>query len=215
VLVARREQLLKVTAKEVERRGRRAVTVQADLTDPAACPAVVEAATRAFGRLDILVNNAGIAISGDPGTDPIDTLRRVIDVNVLGTFAMTRAALNVMGPGGSVVTISSALGMRPSGIPSYLYTASKGGLIALTRELAANHARRGIRVNALAPGFFETEMTSDEGSAYLRRLWEKTSLMRRTGEPDEVAAALVFLASDASSYITGVTLPVDGGWVLP
>jgi NAD(P)-dependent dehydrogenase (short-subunit alcohol dehydrogenase family) len=214
VLAARRTEVLEVTAKEVERRGRRAVTVQADLTDTAGCPAVVEAATRAFGRLDILVNNAGIAVSGNPATDPIDTLRRVVDVNLLGSFAMARAALEVIGGGGSVVNISSALGMRPSGIPSYLYTASKGGLIALTRELAANHAKRGIRVNALAPGFVETEMTGDGGAAYLRRLWENTSLMRRAGEPDEVAAALVFLVSDAASYITGTTLPVDGGWVL-
>jgi NAD(P)-dependent dehydrogenase (short-subunit alcohol dehydrogenase family) len=214
VLAARRAELLAVTAKEVERRGRRAVTVQADLTDTDGCPAVIEAATSAFGRLDILVNNAGISTSGNPATDPVETLRRVVDVNLLGSFAMARAALTVMRAGGSVVNISSALGMRPSGIPSYLYTASKGGLIALTRELAANHARRGIRVNALAPGYFETEMTGDDGAAYLKRLWEETSLMRRAGEPDEVAAALVFLVSDAASYITGVTLPVDGGWVL-
>jgi NAD(P)-dependent dehydrogenase (short-subunit alcohol dehydrogenase family) len=214
VLAARRAELLEVTAKEVERRGRRAVTVQVDLMDTDGCPAVVEAATRAFGRLDILVNNAGIAVSGDPATDPVDTLRRVVDVNLLGSFAMARAALEVIGDGGSVVNISSALGMRPAGIPNYLYSASKGGLIALTRELAANHARRGIRVNALAPGYFETEMTGTDGAAYVKRLWEKTSLMRRAGEPDEVAAALVFLVSDAASYITGVTLPVDGGWVL-
>lgn len=215
VLVARRADLLDTTAKAVVDRGRRALTVPADIVDETACTNVVDAALAEFGRVDILVNNAGLATSGDPLKDPIDKLRRVLDVNVLGSFAMARAAMPVLEAGGSIVNVSSALGMRPAGIPAYLYSASKGGLVALTRELAANLASRGIRVNALAPGFVETELTATEGGAYLRTLWERTSLMRRGGELDELAAALVFLVSDAASFITGMTLPVDGGWALP
>jgi NAD(P)-dependent dehydrogenase (short-subunit alcohol dehydrogenase family) len=215
VLVARRADLLDTTAKAVADRGRRALTVPADIVDEAACTHVVDTAVAEFGHVDILVNNAGLATSGNPVTDPIEKLRRVLDVNLLGSFAMARAAMRVLGAGGSIVNVSSALGIRPAGIPSYLYSASKGGLVALTRELAANLARRGIRVNALAPGFVETEMTVGEAGDHLRALWERTSLMRRGGEADELAAALLFLVSDAASFITGMTLPVDGGWALP
>jgi NAD(P)-dependent dehydrogenase (short-subunit alcohol dehydrogenase family) len=215
VLVARRADMLDMTAKAVADRGRRALSVPADIVDEAACTNVVATALAEFGHVDILVNNAGLATSGHPLKDPIEKLRRVLDVNVLGSFAMARAAMPVLGAGGSIVNVSSALGMRPAGIPSYLYSASKGGLVALTRELAANLASRGIRVNALAPGFVETEMTAGDGGAYLRTLWQRTSLMRRGGELDELAAALVFLVSDAAGFITGMTLPVDGGWALP
>lgn len=215
VLVARRADLLDTTAKAVVDRGRRALTVQADILDEAACTHVVDTAMTEFGHVDILVNNAGLATSGNPLTDPIEKLRRVLDVNLLGSFAMARAAMPVLRAGGSIVNVSSAVGMRPTGVPIYLYSASKAGLVALTRELAANLASRGIRANALAPGFFETEMTDTDGGAYLRTLWQGTSLMRRVGEVDELAAALVFLVSDAASFITGMTLPVDGGWALP
>lgn len=215
VLVARRRELLDATAELVEQHGCRAIAVEGDVTDESRCNAVVETAMEQFGRLDILVNNAGISSHGNPNTDSVDVLRRVMDVNAIGSFAMARAASNSLTEGGCIVNISSALGLRPAGIPAYLYSASKGALVALTRELAANLARRGIRVNAIAPGFVETEMTQDAASDYLRKLWVRDALMRRVGEPDEIAAALLFLASDAASFITGLTLPVDGGWVLP
>ena len=215
VLMARRRELLERTAAEVEDRGRRAVLVEGDITDEQQCQAAVDAALGEFGRLDVLVNNAGMSKSGNQLKDPIEKLRGVIDVNLLGSFAMTRAAVAVMADGGAVVNISSAFGLRPSGFPSYLYTASKAGLIALTREFAANLASRKIRVNAVAPGFIATEMTADEGGEFLHRMWQESSLMRRGGELDEVAASVVFLASDASSFITGHTVPVDGGWALP
>jgi NAD(P)-dependent dehydrogenase (short-subunit alcohol dehydrogenase family) len=142
-------------------------------------------------------------------------VRKVVDVNLLGSFAMTRAAAAAMPDGSAIVNVSSAFGLRPSGIPSYLYSASKAGLIMLTREFAANLARRGIRVNAVAPGFFATEMTGDDTGTFLQHMWEKQSLMRRGGGLDEVATAVVFLASEAASFVTGHTIPVDGGWALP
>ncbi|MDQ6522932.1 glucose 1-dehydrogenase [Nocardioides sp. LHD-245] len=216
VLMARRRDRLEETAAAVARSGRRAVVVEGDITDEADCRAAADAAVAELGRLDVLVNNAGLSRSTTehPFKAPMDDLRQVVDVNLLGSFAMTRAAAARMTGGGVIVNVASAFGLKASGIPSYMYSASKAALIALTRDLAANLARKDIRVNGIAPGFVDTEMTADETGEMVRAMWEGASLQRRGGGLDEIATAVLFLASDASSFVTGHTLPVDGGWTL-
>jgi NAD(P)-dependent dehydrogenase (short-subunit alcohol dehydrogenase family) len=140
-----------------------------------------------------------------------DEFRAVLDVNLSGCYWMAQAAAAAMHNGGSIVNISSVLGLTTRGLPQAAYSASKAGLIGLTRDLAQQWtARRGIRVNALAPGFFASEMTTQYPPGYIEDQVSRIPA-RRAGHPDELAAAVVFLASDAASYITGQTLPVDGG----
>ena len=136
----------------------------------------------------------------------------MIDVNLNGCYWMAQACGRVMEPGSSIVNISSVLGLTTAGLPQAAYSASKAALIGLTRDLAQQWtARKGIRVNALAPGFFESEMTAQYPDGYLEGLEQYRVLAQRQGDPEELAAALIFLASDAGGYVTGVTLPVDGG----
>ena len=125
---------------------------------------------------------------------------------------MAQACGRVMEPGSAIVNISSVLGLTTAGLPQAAYSASKAALIGLTRDLAQQWtARKGIRVNALAPGFFESEMTDQYPDGYLDGMQERRLLVQRKGDPEELAAALIFLASDAGGYVTGITLPVDGG----
>ena len=141
-----------------------------------------------------------------------DEFRKVIDINLNGCYWMAQACGRVMEPGSSIVNISSVLGLTTAGLPQAAYSASKAALIGLTRDLAQQWTgRKGIRVNALAPGFFESEMTDQYPDGYLEGMQERRLLVQRKGDPEELAAALIFLASDAGGYVTGITLPVDGG----
>lgn len=214
VLAARRADRLSALADEL----RDANPLACDLADPDAPRALVEQTLERYGRIDVVVNNAGIQYTA-PATDvPMDEFRRVVAVNLEAPFELAREAARSMieqGTGGSIVNIASIWGMAGIGvIRDAAYAASKGGLINLTRQLAAEWARAGVRVNAIAPAWFLSEMTadsmfSDEASvAWMRR----NTPMGRTGEEHELDGALLFLASDASSYVTGVTIPVDGGW---
>jgi NAD(P)-dependent dehydrogenase (short-subunit alcohol dehydrogenase family) len=125
---------------------------------------------------------------------------------------MAQAAGRVMQPGSSIINISSVLGLTTMGLPQAAYTASKAGLIGLTRDLAQQWTpRKGIRVNALAPGYFESEMTDQFEAEYFEQTVKPRTLLGRLGHHDEIGAALIFLASDASGYVTGITLPVEGG----
>jgi len=211
VLAARRVEPMAGTRDHVEAIGRRAVVVQADVGDPADCKRVVAEAMSQFGRLDVLVNNAGTGrVVPALKEEPAD-FRRVIDINLSGCHWMACAAADVMQPGSSIVNVSSILAFTSAGIPQAAYAASKAGLMGLTRDLATQWTPRlGIRVNALAPGFFRTEMTQDD-LAGTEALMSRV-LMGRLGDPDELAAALLFLASDASSFVTGQALTVDGGF---
>ena len=147
--------------------------------------------------------------AGHPG-DP-EQFRQVIDVNLNGCYWMAQACGRVMQPGSSIVNISSVLGLTTAGLPQAAYAASKAGLIGLTRDLAQQWTgRKGIRVNALAPGFFESEMTDTYPEGYLESQMPRV-LVGRKGDRTELAAALVFLVSDAGGYVTGTTLPVEGG----
>ena len=211
VLAARREDRLAETARLVEAAGRHAVTVRADVAEPEDCRAVAEAAMRELGRLDVLVNNAGVGTAVPALRERPEEFRRVIDVNLNGCYWMAQAAAHVMRPGSAIVNVSSVLGLTTAGLPQAAYSASKAGLIGLTRDLAQQWTgRKGIRVNALAPGFFESEMTDQYPDGYLDRQLQRV-LAGRAGDPRELAAALVFLVSDAGGYTTGQTLAVDGG----
>ena len=211
-LGARRAERLEETKRLVEAGGRRAVAVPTDVARPEDCQALVDAAMDAFGRVDVLVNNAGVGTAVPATRETPEQFRAVIDVNLNGCYWMAQACGRVMQPGSSIVNISSILGLTTAGLPQAAYAASKAGLIGLTRDLAQQWtSRKGIRVNALAPGFFASEMTEQYPEGYLEGLQDQRMLAQRSGDPEELAAALVFLASDAAGYVTGITLPVDGG----
>ena len=210
-LGARRAELLANTAQLVEKEGQRAVTQPTDVGDPDACTALVTAAMDAFGRVDVLVNNAGIGTAVPATRETPQQFRQVIEVNLEGSYWMAQSCARVMQPGSSIVNIGSVLGSTTAGLPQAAYAASKAAIIGLTRDLAQQWTgRKGIRVNALAPGFFPSEMTDQYPDGYLEQMMWRLP-MGRGGDPDELCAAMLFLASDASSYITGVLLPVDGG----
>jgi NAD(P)-dependent dehydrogenase (short-subunit alcohol dehydrogenase family) len=210
-LGARRVERLGDTCALVERMGRRAHSVATDVTRPEDCQALVDSTMDALGRVDVLVNNAGIGTAVPALHEEPASFREVLDVNLCGCYWMAQACARVMRPGSSIVNISSVLGLTTAGLPQAAYSSSKAGLIGLTRDLAQQWTgRRGIRVNALAPGFFVSEMTHQYAEGYLEDQVEKL-LIRRAGDPEELAAALLFLASDAGGYVTGQTITVDGG----
>ena len=210
-LAARRADRLANTQEAVEALGRRALVVPTDISDPEACQGLVDATMEAFGRVDILVNNAGVGTSYPATRETPEQFRQVIDINLNGCYWMAQACGRVMEPGSSIVNITSVLGLTTAGLPQAAYSASKAGLIGLTRDLAQQWTgRKGIRVNALAPGFFESEMTDEYPDGYLESQLHRI-LVGRMGDPRELAAALVFLASDAGGYVTGTVLPVEGG----
>ncbi len=214
VLGARRVDRLAETAELVRAAGRRALTVATDVADPEQCQALVDAAMAEFGRVDVLVNNAGIGTAVPATRETPEQFRSVIDVNLNGCYWMAQACGRVMQPGSSIVNISSVLGLTTGGLPQAAYSASKAGLIGLTRDLAQQWTgRKGIRVNALAPGFFESEMTDTYPDGYLDLAMQRVP-MGRKGDPQELAAALVFLASPAGGYVTGQTFAIDGGMTI-
>jgi NAD(P)-dependent dehydrogenase (short-subunit alcohol dehydrogenase family) len=213
-LGARRVDRLGETAALVEAAGRRAISVETDVASPEACTALVEAAMAEFGHVDVLINNAGVGTAVPATRETPEQFRQVIDVNLNGCYWMAQACGRVMQPGSSIINISSVLGLTTAGLPQAAYASSKAGLIGLTRDLAQQWTRRkGIRVNAIAPGFFESEMTDQYPEGYLESQGDRIPVGRK-GDPRELAATAVFLASDAAGYITGQTLPVDGGMTI-
>jgi NAD(P)-dependent dehydrogenase (short-subunit alcohol dehydrogenase family) len=214
VLGARRVDRLAETAALVERTGRRALTVGTDVADPASCDDLVALAMEELGRVDVLVNNAGVGTAVPATRETPEQFRQVIDVNLNGCYWMAQACGRVMQPGSSIINISSVLGLTTAGLPQAAYASSKAGLIGMTRDLAQQWTgRKGIRVNAIAPGFFRSEMTEQYPPGYLEAQQARIPTGRQ-GDPRELAATVVFLASDAAGYITGQTLPVDGGMTI-
>ncbi len=212
-LGARRADRLADTAKLVESTGRRAIAVATDVSKPDDCEQLVAATVSAFGKVDILVNNAGIGTAYPATRETPEQFRAVIDVNLNGSYWMAQACGRVMPRGSSIVNIGSVLGSTTAGLPQAAYVSSKAAIIGLTRDLAQQWTgRKGIRVNTLAPGFFASEMTDEYPDGYIDSQIVRAPV-GRPGEPDELCAALIFLASDAGSYVTGVTLPVDGGFL--
>jgi len=211
-LGARRAERLAETAELVRSSGRRALVVQTDVARQPDCQALVDAAMAEFGRVDILVNNAGVGTAVPATRETVEQFESVIAINLNGCYWMAQACGRVMQPGSSIVNVSSVLGITTAGLPQAAYAASKAGLLGLTRDLAQQWGgRKGIRVNALAPGFFASEMSDQYTSDYIETAVRQRVLLQRMGEADELAAALLFLASDAGSFVTGQTLVVDGG----
>jgi NAD(P)-dependent dehydrogenase (short-subunit alcohol dehydrogenase family) len=214
VLGARRESGLRATGELVRAAGRRALVFPTDVTNPAACQALVDAAMAEMGRVDVLVNNAGVATAIPALREQAEDFRRVVDVNLAGAYWMAQAAGAVMQPGSSIINVSSIVAVTSCGLPQAAYAASKAGLIGLTRDLAQQWTgRRGIRVNAVLAGLFPSEIWHEHREGFVDRLLERTPA-GRPGDPRELAATIVFLASPASGYVTGATLTVDGGYTI-
>lgn len=212
VLAARREDRLDVIADELRGSGTSVLTQRTDVSVREDCDALAAAAVAEYGRIDVLINNAGVGPAGPALREDPDVFRNAIDVNLNGTYWMARACAPHMPEGSSIVNVASVLGMVASRFPQAHYSASKAGVLGLTRDLAQQwSARRGIRVNALCPGYFASEMTTSDGEGMLRRMVADASILGRFGEQHELDAALLFLASQASSYMTGASLTVDGG----
>jgi NAD(P)-dependent dehydrogenase (short-subunit alcohol dehydrogenase family) len=211
VLTARRAERLESTREIVEQAGRRAITVAADVAVPESAQAVTDAAMNEFGHVDVLVNNAGKGTAVPATRETPSQFKEVIDINLNGSYWMAQACGRVMQPGSTIINVASVIALTSGGLPQAAYSASKAGVIGLTRDLAVQWTgRKGIRVVALAPGFFPSEMTDQYPDGYMESQFARLPA-GRVGDPDELAATVVFLASPAAGYITGTTVVVDGG----
>jgi NAD(P)-dependent dehydrogenase (short-subunit alcohol dehydrogenase family) len=211
VLGARRADRLTETAALVAAAGRRVASVVTDVADPEQCRRLVDTTVETFGRVDILINNAGVGTAVPATRETPEQFRNVVDVNLHGSYWMAQACGRVMPPGSSIINIASVLGITTGGLPQAAYSASKAAIIGLTRDLAQQWgSRKGIRVNALAPGFFKSEMTDEYAPGYLESQAPRL-VLGRLGDAMELAATAVWLASAAGGYVTGQTIIVDGG----
>ena len=210
LVTARRAQLLEQLASEL---GERIEVMPGDITDAAHRQALAERIA-VHGRLDVLVNNAGICDDGPIEQQTLDELCHVIDVNLISVLDMCRltAAVLLGTPDASVINVASMYGVVASRQPMAAYNASKGALINLTRQLAAQWGASGVRVNALAPGFFPTELTGHLADSDFAQYIREQTLLGRTPALEELDGPLLFLATAASSYMTGQVLVIDGGW---
>jgi NAD(P)-dependent dehydrogenase (short-subunit alcohol dehydrogenase family) len=215
MLAARRAEQLAETAALISHSHRRVGTVATDVANPEACSAAATATMEMFGRIDVLVNCAGVATSVPASRETPEQFQMVLDVNLSGSFWMAQACARHMPPGASIINIGSVLGHSTVGLPHASYAASKAGVLGLTRDLASQWAaRKGIRVNAVVPGYFPTEMTAAQPDEFLDGMAKNRIPMGRLGEGWECAGAAVFLASDAASYMTGTSVVVDGGLLI-
>jgi len=215
VLCARKLERCEQAAAEIGGLGVRTLALRCDVREPDEVHAVVERTREELGRIDVLVNNAGTVWGAPPEETPLHGWQKVIDVNLTGVFLFSQAAGRAMiadGGGGKIVNIASVAGLggAPAEVMNAIpYNASKGGVIAFTRDLACKWARHGINVNAIAPGWFPSEMSRfvlDRNPDLSERI-----PLQRFGGPDDLKGAILFLASAASDYVTGHTLVVDGG----
>lgn len=204
-------------ARQIDPSGNRVLSLVADVSDPGAVRRAVDASVARFGSIDILVNNAGISPKHDGKSAPIATMspeewKRVLDVNLTGTFLCSQACMEIMKARswGRIINMSSQAGRTVSTIAGAHYAASKGGVIAFSRSLAAETGAFGITVNCIAPGRIMTPMSAEAGQAaneqYLKRI-----PVNRLGYPDDIAATVSFLASNEAGFITGATIDVNGG----
>ncbi|MEX1256940.1 MAG: glucose 1-dehydrogenase [Gemmatimonadota bacterium] len=216
VLCSRKKEACDEVAAELEGRGGKALSLGCDVSSEEEVEEVVAAAVERFGGVEILVNNSGITWGAPAVEMPAEKVERVLAVNVLGTFLMARAVAKRLierSEGGSIVNIASVAafkGSRPGSIETAGYNASKGAVVSLTRALAGSWGQYGIRVNAIAPGWFPTRMSRGvldaKGDEFLKGI-----PLNRFGGPDDIKGVALLLASDAGAYITGETVVVDGG----
>jgi NAD(P)-dependent dehydrogenase (short-subunit alcohol dehydrogenase family) len=211
--------LLEQTAGEIRKMGRRCVTAGTDISRESDVDALAKLAVKEYGSIDILANIAGVWLPGQNLIDtPEENWDKVIDINLKGTWYCCKVFAKLMGKkgdrrnGGSIINMSSQVGLNP-GAGGGAYSISKAGIIMMTRQLAIELADKHIRVNAIAPGIVRTDFN--------RKIWKDAANAQKLGgmvplgrlaEPEDIAQAVLFLASDASSYITGTVMPVDGGW---
>jgi NAD(P)-dependent dehydrogenase (short-subunit alcohol dehydrogenase family) len=216
VLVARRLDRLKALKDEIDGKGSRAIAAEADVTDRAAMMRAFDAAERAFGTVTILVNNAGIAHGGRAVEMPPEEWRKVLSTNLDAVFFWAQeAARRILAANkqGAIVNIASVLGLAVSK-GAVAYAAAKAGVVQTTKALAVELAFKGVRVNAIAPGWFVTEMNDDYLTGEAGTAIKREIPMGRFGNPGDLDGALLLLVSDAGSYITGATIVVDGGQVI-
>jgi NAD(P)-dependent dehydrogenase (short-subunit alcohol dehydrogenase family) len=216
VVCARNAERCEAAAAELELLGVRALGLGCDVREPASIEAVVRRTVETFGRVDILVNNAGTSWGAAPEDVPLAGWQKVLDINLTGAFLFAQAVgreLIRQGDGGKIINIASITafqGAPPEAMNSIPYNVSKGGLVAMTIDLAVKWARHGICVNAIAPGWFPSDLSASvlerSGDDLVARI-----PLGRFGGPDDLKGAAAFLASPASDFVTGVTLPVDGG----
>ena len=214
-LVARREQWLKPAIEGMLKRGFRCEGALCDVSEEEQVGQTVVKAIATLGKIDILVNNAGITWGAEAEDMPFEKWKAVVDVNLTGTWLFTQLVGRHMleRQSGCMINIASISGLSGSVIPEsglVGYAASKAGVMGMTRELAGQWGRRGVRVNAVAPGFFPSRMT-EKVSPQVQKEYEAGVPLGRIGRPGELKGVVLFLASDASSYITGQTIVVDGG----
>lgn len=216
-ILARRKERLEKLAEEIQSMGRKCIPIQCDVTVESQIQQAVEQVEQEFGKIDILVNNAGV-VSAYPTEDlPLDEWNRIIQTNLTGVFLMAKHVAQVMKKHGTgfIINISSIAGFVSfEGMSVAAYGASKGGVVNLTRYLASEWGKYGIRVNSIAPGFFPSEMTQAfvDDPNMLAYIKSRTAL-DRWGKDGELDGLLIYLASDASSYTTGQNIAVDGGWL--
>ena len=214
IAAARREDRLQDLANQYPN----VMAVKCDVGVEADCKNVVNTIINEYGKIDILINNAGISDPIPALEEDLDQFKRVIQIDLISCFHLAQLCaqhMETQETGGAIVNVASIhgfVGSSPNNQPGY--TAAKGGLINLTRELALEWARHGIRVNAIAPGYISTELTDEMIAGESGRKWiERNTPMRRPGEVNELDGAMLLLASDAGSYITGETIAIDGGWL--
>ena len=219
MLLARREQWLAPAVESLKKRGFRAEGAVCDVANPDVAPAAIARTVATYGRIDILVNNAGVTWGEPAEAFPLDKWNMVLEIDLTAAFLFCQAAGKEMIKQGygRIINIASVMGMIGT-LPELdhhlsAYVAAKGGLIALTRELAAKWAQHNIRVNAIAPGFFPSRLTEKSMASHGPEL-AATTPMQRVGQAGELKGVAVFLAADASSYITGQTIVVDGGMTI-
>ena len=214
IAAARREDRLHDLANQYPN----VMAVKCDVGVEADCKNLVDTVINEYDKIDILINNAGISDPIPALEEDLDQFKRVIQIDLISCFHLAQLCAQYMETqesGGAIVNVASIhgfVGSSPNNQPGY--TAAKGGLINLTRELALEWARHGIRVNAIAPGYISTELTDEMIAGESGRKWiERNTPMRRPGEVNELDGAMLLLASDAGSYITGETIAIDGGWL--
>jgi NAD(P)-dependent dehydrogenase (short-subunit alcohol dehydrogenase family) len=214
MLCARREEWLTPAVQEMRARGFRVEGMLCDVAKAANVQAVVDGTVAAFGKVDILLNNAGVTWAAEPEDLPLDKWQKVVDINLTGAFLFAQAAGREMlkRQWGRIINVASIAGLHASvhGPHFAPYAATKAGLMGLTRELAASWGRQGIRVNAIAPGYFHSRL-ADTAIEMTESSIKATSPIPRVGAAGELKGVAVFLAADASNYITGQTIVVDGG----